>query len=60
MSCESLPDNEEALQKAMLMVEERFSQKSERLHRFLNQNLFRVLFEELFNHESTVFSIFSL
>jgi hypothetical protein len=60
MSDESAPDNDEALQKAMLMVEERFSHKSERLHRFLNQNLFRVMFEELFNHESTVFSIFSL
>jgi len=60
MSSESMPDDEEALQKAMTMVEERFSHQSERLHRFLNQNLFRVMFEELFNHESTVFSIFSL
>ncbi len=60
VSDESAPDNEAALQKARQMVEERFSFNSERLHRFLNQNLFRVMFEELFNHESTVFSIFSL
>ena len=53
-------EDAEALQQACAMVEERFSQHSERLHRFLAQNLFRVLFEELFNHESTVFSIFSL
>jgi len=53
-------DIDEVVPVAMQMVEERFSNNSERLHRFLNQNLFRVMFEELFNHESTVFSIFSL
>lgn len=53
-------DDDEALCNAAATVEERFSYESERLHRFLAQNLFRVMFEELFNHESTVFSIFSL
>ncbi len=42
------------------MVCSRFSPDSERLKKFLSQNLFVVLFEELFTHESTVFSIFNL
>ncbi len=53
-SCE--PDRE----KVIAMVTERFSPGSERLQKFLNQNLFVVIFEELFTHESTVFSIFNL
>ncbi|PKL45862.1 MAG: hypothetical protein CVV41_02330 [Candidatus Riflebacteria bacterium HGW-Riflebacteria-1] len=60
MSSTEPVEDAEAVQQACIMVEERFSQQSERLHRFLAQNLFRVMFEELFNHESTVFSIFSL
>lgn len=36
----------------------KFHPGSERLQKFLAQNLFVVLFEELFTHESTVFSIF--
>ena len=60
MSSDEPIDDAEALQRASAMVEERFSHESERLRRFLAQNLFRVMFEELFNHESTVFSIFSL
>lgn len=40
------------------MVKERFCPESEHLKRFLAQNLFVVMFEELFTHESTVFSIF--
>jgi hypothetical protein len=47
------------LEKASAMVSQRFTGNSERLQRFLAQNLFRVLFEELFTHESTVFSIFN-
>ena len=47
-------------QKVMNMVSERFSPDSDRLQKFLNQNLFVVLFEELFTHETTVFSIFKL
>ncbi|MBU1109013.1 MAG: hypothetical protein KKB51_20205 [Candidatus Riflebacteria bacterium] len=59
--CSAEPiDDAESLRQASAMVEERFSHESERLRRFLAQNLFRVMFEELFNHESTVFSIFSL
>ena len=42
------------------MVCDRFSPDSEKLKKFLGQNLFVVLFEELFTHESTVFSIFNL
>jgi len=47
-------------EKAIHMVLERFSADSEHLSKFLNQNLFVVLFEELFAHESTVFSVFKL
>ncbi len=47
------------VQKAVQMVKEKFSPKSENLQRFTSQNLFRVIFEELFNYESTVFSIYS-
>lgn len=50
---------EELLQKALAMVKERFSPESEKLQRFTSQNLFRVIFEELFNYESTVYSIYS-
>ncbi|GAB4274285.1 MAG: hypothetical protein Kow0029_14500 [Candidatus Rifleibacteriota bacterium] len=46
------------LQQAAEMVEKRFSPDSERLERFISQNLFKVIFEELFNYESTVYSIF--
>lgn len=52
---EVVPD----LQAVSDMVTERFSPESERLKRFLAQNLFVVMFEELFTHESTVFSIFA-
>ncbi|MDD3148803.1 MAG: hypothetical protein PHD82_16025 [Candidatus Riflebacteria bacterium] len=52
----STPDAE----KVMAMVTERFNPESDRLKKFLNQNLFVVLFEELFSHETTVFSIFKL
>lgn len=52
-------DDMHLVQKAREMVETRFSPKSETLSRFISQNLFRVIFEELFNYESTVFSIFS-
>jgi len=50
------PDRE----KVIAMVCNRFSPDSERLKKFLSQNLFVVFFEELFTHESTVFSIFNL
>lgn len=50
------PDQE----KVIAMVCGRFSPDSERLKKFLGQNLFLVFFEELFTHESTVFSIFNL
>ena len=50
------PDRERVIN----MVCGRFSPDSERLKKFLGQNLFVVLFEELFTHESTVFSIFNL
>lgn len=53
---EQTPDPE----KTMQMIIERFDPDSERLRRFLAQNLFVVLFEELFAHESTVFSVFKL
>lgn len=52
-------NTEELLIKASEMVKERFSGSSERLQKFLAQNLFRVLFEELFTHESTVFSLYN-
>lgn len=51
-------DDVHLVQKAKEMIENRFSPKSETLSRFITQNLFRVIFEELFNYESTVFSIF--
>jgi hypothetical protein len=47
------------VQNAEKMVEDRFLATSETLKRFINQNLFRVIFEELFNYESTVYSIYS-
>lgn len=46
------------VQQAKAMAQARFSGSSENLHRFTKQNLFRVIFEELFNYESTVFSIY--
>ena len=54
------PSSEPDREAVIAMVIERFSPESERLKKFLNQNLFVVLFEELFTHESTVFSIFNL
>lgn len=50
---------EEDLDLASEMVKQRFAGSSERLQKFLAQNLFRVLFEELFTHESTVFSLYN-
>lgn len=60
MSSSEPVEDDEALVQGAARVEDRFAHHSERLQRFLAQNLFRVMFEELFNHESTVFSIFSL
>ncbi|MGM0598819.1 MAG: hypothetical protein ACQETH_03270 [Candidatus Rifleibacteriota bacterium] len=51
-------DDMHLVQEATEMAKARFSGSSENLHRFTRQNLFRVIFEELFNYESTVFSIF--
>lgn len=53
-------DTTEDLKNASEIVYQKFSADSEQLKRFLNQNLFKVLFEELFTRESTVFSIFNL
>lgn len=50
--------DKEALKLACEEIKSRFSPESERLKRFLSQNVFRVLFEELFNHEATVYSVF--
>ncbi|MDN5279067.1 MAG: hypothetical protein PWR01_3032 [Clostridiales bacterium] len=52
-------DDMHLVQNAEKMVEDRFLATSETLKRFINQNLFRVIFEELFNYESTVYSIYS-
>ncbi len=47
------------LKDAIELTESRFSPDSEKLQRFISMNLFRVIFEELFNYESTVYSIFA-
>jgi hypothetical protein len=49
----------EIIKEAENLVEKRFSPDSEKLQKFISMNLFRVIFEELFNYESTVYSIFS-
>lgn len=51
--------DESLLIEAASMIRQRFSGNSERLRKFFAQNLFRVLFEELFTHESTVFSLYN-
>ncbi len=53
-------DENELLEKSLQFVKERFDGRSDRMQKFMKQNLFRVLFEELFTHESTVFSIFAI
>ena len=55
---EEKKDDVHLVQRAKEMVQQNFSGTSENLHRFTKQNLFRVIFEELFNYESTVFSIY--
>lgn len=55
---ESKQDNKYYLEKGAQEIKDRFSPGSERLLRFLSRNVFRVMFEELFNHEATVYSIF--
>lgn len=50
--------DEESLRLTCEEIKNRFSPESERLKRFLSHNVFRVLFEELFNHEATVYSVF--
>jgi len=52
-------DDVHIVQKALEMVQTRFSPDSEKLQRFTSQNLFRIIFEELFNYESTVYSIYA-
>lgn len=59
LNSKSSGDPEKDLEIAAELVTTRFSGNSERLNKFLAQNLFRVLFEELFTHESTVFSLFN-
>lgn len=52
-------DDSGIAQKAQSILTQKFSPHSEKLVRFTSQNLFRVIFEELFNYESTVYSIFT-
>ncbi len=62
-ACEKLrypeqKDSEACIESACNIVKFKFSGNSECMNKFFSQNLFKVLFEELFAHESTVFSIF--
>jgi hypothetical protein len=52
-------DDLQILKNAIELTESRFSPDSEKLQRFISMNLFRVIFEELFNYESTIYSIFA-
>ncbi len=52
-------DDVHIVQKAAELVKEKFSPDSEKLRRFTSQNLFRIIFEELFNYEATVYSIYA-
>lgn len=50
--------HEQLIEAALNAAEGKFSGSSECMQKFFSQNLFKVLFEELFTYESTVFSIF--
>jgi len=49
---------EKYIEAALQAARSKFNGSSECMQKFFSQNLFKVLFEELFTYESTVFSIF--